>query len=346
MSARDWRDATIAVLDLMNSDQPSPGISFLRALRRDPSFRGKLIALGASPHDSGLYLKGLADDTVIVPPGAVAADFLRSILDIHSRAPVDILVPGSSRSVKPVSRVQRELEAAGIAVPIASPAALAACDELRPLRKPRHGRLEMRQPAAESPEETKFGQEKLWVQTEKGAKYVITSPGQLYWFRRWQGDDAEILWQTEPTGNAVQASAVALPDGRLAAVGAMNVISAAEDGTFWLGASFADPDIPVLMRQLIRAFAWRGPLTADFIRKDDGCYALMRALPVLPSWIEACATRAGSMAGAIAAAALDNGWPRTIKLPAGRLVAHYAHDLAIDMNQFAAFSQQLPPPSH
>jgi carbamoyl-phosphate synthase large subunit len=334
--------AAIGVCDLMNADTPSPGVGLLRALRADPAFRGSLIALPATPFDSGAYLDGIADSVRVLPLSGGPRSIVERLREIRAETPIDVLFPGSARAARPLAEAAAALGSEGVTVVVPGLAALRGSAE-RALSA-RCARADIRCSPVESSaeEEPELEKNPIRVRLPKGNTYTLRSVAQLHALLAFTGDDA-FLWQALPSGVDVQAALIADRRSRVVSSASLEVISRGADGAVWLGASFSDPKLDRMLRAIVRALDWFGPLTLNLVRTAERSYVLQSVEAVVPSWIEACR---GEAAGGMArAAAIVGSKSATVgtdpaPLPSGLLIAHYAQDIPVSMSRFSSLSLQ------
>ena len=85
---------TIAVTGLNNTDNPGPGIPFIRGLKEASSFDARIIGLAYENLEPGIYMKDIVDVTYQVPyPSAGTNPMFQRIEQIHAIENIDVIIP-------------------------------------------------------------------------------------------------------------------------------------------------------------------------------------------------------------------------------------------------------------
>jgi len=106
---------TVGITGVDAGENPHPGCAAALALRADPAFQGRIVALAYDPMINGAFMDGLFDDVALVPwPGDDERCWRRALKRIRASHGIDVLLPCLDSDVPTLSRLQDELHQAGI----------------------------------------------------------------------------------------------------------------------------------------------------------------------------------------------------------------------------------------
>jgi carbamoyl-phosphate synthase large subunit len=78
------QEITLAVSGLNNTDNPGPGVPFIRGLKESEEFDVRVIGLVYENLEPGIYMEGLCSRIFQVPyPSSGSDDLIERIEDIH-----------------------------------------------------------------------------------------------------------------------------------------------------------------------------------------------------------------------------------------------------------------------
>jgi len=106
---------SIAVSGLNVTDNPGPGVSVIRSIRDSLEFDGIITGLAFDPLDPGIYMRGICDNVFLMPYPSQGSDhLLERIKEIHSKIPLDVIIPTLDSELDAYLRISGELEKMGI----------------------------------------------------------------------------------------------------------------------------------------------------------------------------------------------------------------------------------------
>ena len=108
---------TIGVTGLNATDNPGPGVAVLRSLRASARPGERLVGLTYDALDPGVYTRGLADASFLLPyPSSGAQAFLLRLRQVHERVGLDVIVPTLDAELPLFIALEPRLRAMGIAL--------------------------------------------------------------------------------------------------------------------------------------------------------------------------------------------------------------------------------------
>jgi carbamoyl-phosphate synthase large subunit len=85
---------TLAVTGLNNTDNPGPGVPFIRGVKDSKEFDVRVIGLVYENLEPGIYMEYLCDRIFQIPyPSSGSDELIERIEHIHQQEKIDVLVP-------------------------------------------------------------------------------------------------------------------------------------------------------------------------------------------------------------------------------------------------------------
>ena len=109
------RSITLAVTGLNNTDNPGPGVPFIRGVKESADFDVRIIGLVYENLEPGIYMEGLCDRIFQVPyPSAGSDELIERIEYIHQQEKLDVLVPNFDAELFSFMKNEERLFSQGI----------------------------------------------------------------------------------------------------------------------------------------------------------------------------------------------------------------------------------------
>ena len=106
---------SIAVSGLNANNNPGPGVPVIRSIRESPEFEGIITGLAFDPLDPGIYMRGICDNVFLMPYPSQGADhLLERVKEIHSKIPLDVIIPTLDSELDAYIRISGKLDKLGI----------------------------------------------------------------------------------------------------------------------------------------------------------------------------------------------------------------------------------------
>ncbi|MDD2380057.1 MAG: ATP-grasp domain-containing protein [Mariniphaga sp.] len=337
---------TLAITGLNNTDNPGPGVPFIRGVKESTDFDVRVIGLVYENLEPGIYLEGLCDRIFQLPGSSTNSDELIERIEyIHQQENIDILVPYFDAELQMVMKNVERLLKLGIHTFLPT---IQQYKEREKYRLPEFGKkYGMRVPAS-------FNLETLGQITEMEEKfdypvmvkgpfydaYVATNKEQvkqafLKISTKW---GLPVIAQEFITGTEV--NIVVLGDGEGNTIGAvpMRKQYITDKGKAWGGITLADEKMMELTRSLIRKSKWRGGMELELIKTGLGEYYLIEINPRIPAWVYLAIGAGQNIPEALLKLALGFQVKPMIIYKIGKMFVRYSYDLIVDLEKFAAIS--------
>jgi len=337
---------TIAVTGLNATDNPAPGVGVIRALRAHPDFDGRIVGLAYDSLDPGIYAKDLVDDVFLVPyPSQGLAAFRARLDEIHTRVPLDVVIPTLDAELPTFIDLEPELRRQGIGsflpskelFDLRSKANLAHLGELTNINTPATRVLADPSELRQLEDELPFP---FWV---KGAYYGALKVHDVHeavaayhqMVAKW---GVPVIAQASVEGDEVDV--VAVGDGRGGMVGAvpMRKRLLTDKGKGWAGIAIRDPEIEELSRRYFAATRWRGPCEIEMIRAQSGELHLLEINPRFPAWCYLSAGAGMNLPWAVAQLAAGQSVEPMHDYQVGTMFVRISVDQIVQLSDFESIA--------
>ena len=337
---------TIAVTGLNATDNPAPGVGVIRALRAHPDFDGRIVGLAYDSLDPGIYAKDLVDDVFLVPyPSQGLAAFRARLDEIHTRVPLDVVIPTLDAELPTFIDLEPELRRQGIGsflpskelFDLRSKANLAHLGELTNINTPATRVIADPSELRQLEDELPFP---FWV---KGAYYGAIKVHDVHeavaayhqMVAKW---GVPVIAQASVEGDEVDV--VAVGDGRGGMVGAvpMRKRLLTDKGKGWAGIAIRDPEIEELSRRYFAATRWRGPCEIEMIRAQSGELHLLEINPRFPAWCYLSAGAGMNLPWAVAQLAAGQSVEPMHDYQVGTMFVRISVDQIVQLSDFESIA--------
>ncbi len=337
---------TIAVSGLNNTDNPGPGIPFIRAIKESDKFELKIIGLAYENLEPGIYMQNMIDKVYKMPyPSEGKAIFLDRIKYINDRENIDVLIPNFDAELHTIMISETELLQMGIKTFLPT---IAQFEE-------RH-----------KSELNSFG-EKYGIKVPRSItatslndinkipadfEYPVMVKGKFY--------DAYIAYNKEQVTNhfnkisaqwgvpiiiqefvkGTEVNVIALGDGNGNTIGAvpMRKQYITDKGKAWGGITIDDKNMIELTKKLIAATKWRGGMELELIKTINGEYYLIEINPRLPAWLYLAVGAGQNLPEAMVMMAIGEKITEYTSYDIGKMFVRYSYDMIVNIEDFQKIS--------
>lgn len=282
----------IAVSGLNAIDNPGPGVPVIRSIRDSLEFNGIITGLAFNPLDPGIYMRGVCDNVFLMPYPSQGADhLLERIKEIHSKIPLDVIIPTLDSELDAYLRISRELKKLGINSFLPSAEGLKVRSKVyfeqlieMGITVPRGKSITDITSIYELEQKFRFP---VMVKGQFYEAYIAYSPMEAeHYFRKISAKwGLPIVVQEFVVGQ--EYDVIALGDGQGGLIGAVPIkkMQLTEKGKAWGGITIDDTAMNNYVRDIIAKLKWRGPCELEIIKsKDTGDYYLIEINPRFPAW--------------------------------------------------------------
>jgi carbamoyl-phosphate synthase large subunit len=337
---------TLAVTGLNNTDNPGPGVPFIRGVKESDCFDVKVIGLVYENLEPGIYMDGLCDRIFQIPyPSSGSDELIERIEHIHQEEKIDILVPNFDAELFSFMKNEERMVKQGIHTFLPTMKQLQERDKNR---LPEFGKKY----GIKVPASLNLGSLGQITEMEEKFEYPVMVKGQFY--DAWQANNKEqvkqhflkisakwglpVIAQEFITGTEV--NVVALGDGKGNTVAAvpMRKQYITDKGKAWGGITLADEKMMELTRSIIQQTKWRGGMELELIKTKSGEYYLIEINPRIPAWVYLAVGAGQNIPEALVKLALGMEVPAMTNYKIGKMFVRYSYDLIVDLEKFAAIS--------
>lgn len=337
---------TVAVTGLNNTDNPGPGVPFIRGVKESEVFDARIIGLVYENLEPGIYMEGLCDRIFQIPyPSGGSDDLIERVEYIHQQEKIDVLVPNFDAELFSFMKNEQRLLEKGIHTFLPT---LKQFQEREKDKLPEYGKKF----GIKAPGSINLGSFNQIKEIEEKFDYPVMIKGQFY--------DAYVAANEEQVKQAFQKLAakwglpviaqefvkgtevnvIALGDGNGNTIAAvpMRKQYITDKGKAWGGITLADEKMMELTRMLIQKTKWKGGMELELIKTNAGEYYLIEINPRIPAWVYLAVGAGQNIPEALVKLAL--GWdvkPLT-EYKIGKMFVRYSYDMIVDLEKFAAIS--------
>lgn len=341
------RQLTIAVSGLNAVDNPGPGVSVLRSLRESSFKDARLVGLCYSPLEPGVYMKDLVDVCYEMPYPSEGADVLwNRLMYIHSKDPIDVIIPNFDSELHPYIKLQSRLRTElGIRLVIPTP------EQFDMRQKSSLPELGEKAHIAVPSSKNYYSIDELLMEKEK-MEYPLVVKGRYY--------EASIVYDKEQMYSAfhkislswgfpiiiqryvsgTEYNLIGVGDGRgelLSAV-SMRKMFITDKGKAWSGITIDDKPLMEVARRFVAATQWMGSFELELMKSNDGEYHLLEVNPRIPAWCYLATAAGQNIPELIVKMALEQEVLPYQSYQVGKLFIRYSWDMIVDYSDFGTFS--------
>ncbi len=337
---------TLAVTGLNNTDNPGPGVPFIRGVKESTAFDLRVVGLVYENLEPGIYMDGLCDRVFQIPyPSSGSNELIERIEHINRQEKLDVLIPNFDAELFSFMKNEQRLNEQGIHTFLPG---IKQFQERDKDKLPEFGKkYEIKVPAS-----LKLGSLDQLKKMEEKFDYPVMVKGQFY--------DAYKVYNTEQAQQAflrisekwgfpvivqdfvkgTEVNVVALGDGEGQTVAAvpMRKQYITDKGKAWGGITVADEKMMDLTRSLIRKTHWKGGMELELIKTPGGDYYLVEINPRIPAWVYLAVGAGQNIPEALVKLALGQKVLPMESYKIGKMFVRYSYDMIVDLERFAAIS--------
>jgi carbamoyl-phosphate synthase large subunit len=340
------QNITLAVTGLNNTDNPGPGVPFIRGLKESAEFDVKVIGLVYENLEPGIYMEGLCDRIFQIPyPSSGSDELIERIEHIHQQEQIDVLVPNFDAELFSFMKNEERLRARGIQT------FLPTLEQFQEREKHRLSDFGKKY-GMKVPGSLNLGSLGQITELEEKFDYPVMVKGQFY--DAWQANNKEqvrqafmkisskwglpVIAQEFVTGTEVNVVALGDGYGNTVAAVPMRKQYITDKGKAWGGITLADEKMMELTRELIKQTKWRGGMELELIKTSLGEYFLIEINPRIPAWVYLAVGAGQNIPEALVKLALGMEVQPMRSYKIGKMFVRYSYDMIVDLEKFAAIS--------
>lgn len=285
---------TIAVTGLIASESPGPGLGIIRAIRAQPGFTGKIIGLAYDAKESAIYLPDACDEVFLIPyPSAGVESLYERLSYILGRTKIDLIIPSLDSELDSFIRLGPRLAKKGVRMWLPTAEMLEArskkhlaevCAKAR-IGYPRTVEVNSFEKLIPGAEEIGFPVyvKGIFYEAELARNVAELEKSAHSIFARW---GFPILLQELVVGDEFDIALVGDGEGGILGMTAMRKMALSSKNKAWGGMTIGSRELVAVVRKIIKALAWRGPMEVEIMRRSaDGKFFLIELNPRFPAWI-------------------------------------------------------------
>jgi len=285
---------SVAVTGLNASDNPGPGLGLIRSLRAWPQFEGRVIGLAYDAREAAIYLPEACDAVYLIPyPSSGVENLWRRLEYVLERERVDCIVPCLDSELAGFIALEPRLAKRGVKMLLPTTGMLDLREKRRLPALCRQAKVaHPRTREVNSPGElARAAHEIGFPVVVKGVFYDAVIANTLA-----EADAAAATissrWgyplglQELIRGEEFDVALVGAGGGKIAGLVAMKKMQLTAKGKAWGGVTLDAAPVLPLVKKLVRALDWRGPMEIEVMRRaSDGTLFLIEINPRFPAWI-------------------------------------------------------------
>lgn len=286
--------ANVAFTGVDSIENPYPGLSVLRSIKESPEFSGKTIALTYSSLCTGLYQHQYVNQVFLVPYPSESEEYLFSrIKEIHAKSPLQVILPCLDSEIATYARLSPRLQEIGIRTYLPSEESVKARSKvfLAEFCK-EHDFFCPQTHVIYQPKELEYRAAQLhYPFMLKGniidAVDVSNLPEAVVFFHRLSYDwGLPLIMQEYIDGEEYDIALVANDESEVVASMTMKKIGLTHKGKAFAGVTIEGKNFEELVRRLVKALKWRGPLELEVKYNENlNKTYIIEINARLPAWI-------------------------------------------------------------
>ncbi len=340
------RLVTVAVSGLNNTDNPGPGVPFIRAIKESKLFDVRVVGLAYENLEPGVYMPGMVHKTYLIPyPSEGKEAVLQRMAYIQEKENIQVLIPNFDSELHTFMLCEKELEEMGIRTFLPT---LEQYEERQKWSLPQFGeKYDIKVPKSLA---LSSGNELDRV--EEAFEFPVMVKGLFY--------DAYIAYTTDQVRNhfnrisakwgfpvivqefvkGTEVNVIVLGDGTGKTVGAvpMRKQYITDKGKAWGGITLDSPAMIEMVHNLIAKSRWRGGMELELIRTTDNQLYLIEINPRLPAWLYLAVGAGQNLPEALLKLALGMEVKPMTHYDIGCMFVRYSYDMIVDIDQFQQIS--------
>jgi carbamoyl-phosphate synthase large subunit len=340
------RRLSIAVSGLNNTDNPGPGIPFIRAIKASQHFELRIIGLVYENLEPGIYMPDMTDRIFQMPyPSEGKVAFLSRIKEIHAHEPIDVLIPNFDAELHTVLISKQELSELGIHtfLPTLTQLNERHKSNLSSFGEKYHIKVPKSMDISGTHDIEKISEDFSYPVMVKGKFYdaylAYNKDQVISHFNKISAQwGVPVILQEFIRGTEV--NVIALGNGKGDTTGAvpMRKQYITDKGKAWGGITIDDPQLLKLTHQLIEATKWQGGMELEIIKTSNSDYYLIEINPRLPAWLYLAVGAGQNLPEATLRMALGEDVAPYTSYEIGKMFVRYSYDLLVNLSEFQEIS--------
>ena len=340
----------IGVTGLNAHDNPGPGVSVVRSLRRAPELRdARIVGLCYDSLEPGIYARDLVDDAFLIPYPSQGSDSLLARLEyiVDRVGGLDVIIPTLDSELPAFIALEPALRTLGVAM-------FLPAREKFELRAKTH-LMELGQRANIAvPDGVTVQSESDLYHLHEHLTFPVVIKGVFYGAKiardvgeaiaafhetvaRW---GLPVIAQQYVKGQEYDVVAVGDGEGRLVGAVPMRKTYITDRGKGWAGVAVRDPELLRVTEAFMQASKWRGPCEVEIIKDATGRYQLLEINPRFPAWTYLAAAAGQNLPWAVVQLARGQKVEPMQEFQAGLMFVRIALDQVVELADFEAISTQ------
>ncbi len=337
---------TLAVTGLNNTDNPGPGVPFIRGAKESNDFDVRVIGLVYENLEPGIYMDALCDRVFQIPyPSSGSNELIERIEQIHQQEKIDVLIPNFDAELFSFMKNEQRLMDQGIHTFLPS---LKQFQEREKDKLPEYGKRY----GIKVPDSMNLGSLDQISDMEEKIDYPVMVKGQFY--DAYEANNKEQVKQAffkisskwgfpvivQEFVQGTEVNVIALGDGKGNTIAAvpMRKQYVTDKGKAWGGITLADEKMMDLTRDIIKKTSWKGGMELELIKTKEGDYYLIEINPRIPAWVYLAVGAGQNIPDALIKLALGLDVKPMTEYKIGKMFVRYSYDMIVDLEKFAAIS--------
>ncbi len=336
----------LGITGLNNTDNPGPGIPFIRGVKESKLFDARIIGLVYENLEPGIYMENMVDKIYMIPyPSEGSEIFMERIEYIHSREKFDVIIPNFDAELFTFMKSETKLKDLGINTFLPT---IQQFEERSKANLPEFGKKY----GINVPKSATISSHADILKIEDDFEYPIMVKGKFY--------DAYIAYNPEQVRihynrisskwgfpviiqefiKGTEVNVVALGDGNGNTVGAvpMRKQYITDKGKAWGGITLDDNKMLDLTFSIIQQTKWRGGMELELIRTNSNKYYLIEINPRIPAWVYLAVGAGQNLPEALVKLALGEKVIPFTNYQKGKMFVRYSYDIICDLEKFEKLS--------
>ena len=337
---------TIAVTGLNNTDNPGPGVPFIRGIKESEVFDARIIGLVYENLEPGIYMEGLCDRIFQIPyPSGGSDELIERVEAIPQQEKLDVLIPNFDAELFSFMKNEQRLKDKGIHTFLPT---LKQFQEREKDKLPEYGKKY----GVKVPGSINLGSFNQIKEIEENFDYPVMIKGQFYdAYVAANGEQVKQAFQklaakwglpviAQEFVKGTEVNVIALGDGQGNTIAAvpMRKQYITDKGKAWGGITLADEKMMELTRTLIQKTKWKGGMELELIKTNAGDYYLIEINPRIPAWVYLAVGAGQNIPDLLIKLALGWDVKPLIDYKIGKMFVRYSYDMIVDLEKFAAIS--------
>lgn len=333
----------IAVTGLNNVDNPGSGVPIIRGINESDNFNGEIIGLIYDALEPGPYMKGIVNNSYIIPYPSGGLDLLfERIKYINQKENIDLIIPTLDAELFGFAKLAPKLSELGIKtfLPSTEQLILRGKDKLASFCKENDILVPKNILATSQQDVYNVSSEFNFPVVVKGIFYdakiannldeVFSAFNSLS--SRW---GLPIVIQEYISGEEYNVSTLGDGKGNTIGAVAMKKLYVTDKGKGWSGVTIYDTKLIELSKKIMHKIKWKSGAELEFMKEEKtNKYYLLEMNPRFPAWVYLSVAAGQNLPYSLVQLALGEKVEQFNEYEVGKLFIRYSWDLITDLKQF------------